>query len=505
MTERAAMTNALMWFRADLRVHDNTALWHAMKTCRGGGGEAGGVIGVFTICPAQWKKHDWAGVKVDFLLRTLKVLSDDLAAVNMPLVVLECPTFRDVPPLLLATAKQHRCGSLFFNDEYEVNEAERDADVRELFEQNGLEVESFTDQVVLPPGSVRTGEGRYYTVFTPFKKAYYAELDRRRGGASGKGSPIEPLAKPRKLETVVDEKPSNVPAGVEGFESHVTKDVREKLYPAGEHAAMKRLKAFLARKAESYKDRRDFPAEDATSVLSPYLAIGAVSPRQCFHAAVEANGGRLDNPKNPGLSAWISELTWREFYKHILVGFPRVSKGRAFKPETDKLTWRSDEQDFAAWCEGRTGVPIVDAGMRQLMATGWMHNRLRMVAAMYLTKDLFIDWRWGERHFMQHLVDGDLSQNNGGWQWSASTGNDAAPYFRIFNPVSQSRKFDADGLFIRRYVPELASLDGGPGGKGEIHDPSEMPELARAQIEYPPPIVDHSAARDRTIKAFQAL
>ena len=248
---------------------------------------------------------------------------------------------------------------------------------------------------------------------------------------------------------------------------------------------------------DAYGNARDFPALNGTSALSPYLACGAISPRQCLAAATAADGQRLQAGR-AGPTAWITELIWREFYRHVLVGFPRVCRNRAFKVQTDRIRWRRDEDDFGSWCAGRTGVPIVDAAMRQLLETGWMHNRLRMVVAMYLTKDLFIDWRQGERFFMTHLVDGDFASNNGGWQWAASTGTDAAPYFRIFNPISQSRRFDPDGTFIHRYCPELADL----GGRA-IHDPAALPPPARGAIDYPDPIVDHTRARARVMAAFR--
>ena len=202
----------------------------------------------------------------------------------------------------------------------------------------------------------------------------------------------------------------------------------------------------------------------------------------------------------PGPATWISELIWREFYRHVLVGFPRVGMNRAFKPATERLPWRADEGRFRAWCEGRTGYPIVDAGMRQLAQTGWMHNRLRMIVAMFLSKDLFIDWRRGERHFMRHLVDGDLASNNGGWQWSASTGTDAAPNFRVFNPFAQSRKFDPDGEFIRRWVPELGGADA-----RVLHDPALLACERRAGLAYVEPVCDHSVARQHVIAAFRTL
>jgi deoxyribodipyrimidine photo-lyase len=236
-----------------------------------------------------------------------------------------------------------------------------------------------------------------------------------------------------------------------------------------------------------------------TSRLSPYLAVGVVTARQCLRAAIDANRGRLDRG-HPGPRAWIDELIWREFYRHVLVGFPRVSMNRAFRPETEPLPWRQDERQFKAWCQGRTGVPIVDAAMRQLQQEGWMHNRLRMIVAMYLAKDLFIDWRRGERHFMHHLIDGDLASNNGGWQWAASTGTDAAPYFRVFNPHRQSRRYDPEGLFIRRYVPELRELD-----SGSIHDPSAIDRRDFSRLGYPAPLCDHGQARRQVISAFKRL
>jgi deoxyribodipyrimidine photo-lyase len=265
---------------------------------------------------------------------------------------------------------------------------------------------------------------------------------------------------------------------------------------------MKRLSGFCERRLRAYKEQRDTPSIDATSMLSPYLNAGVVSPRQCIVMARDANGGRYDDraPGHAGGAHWISEVIWREFYQHVLVGFPRVCMHRAFRPATERLVWEQNPEHLQRWKEGRTGVPIVDAAMRQMNTMGWMHNRLRMVAAMYFTKDLFLDWRLGERYFMQTLVDGDLGSNNGGWQWSASTGTDAAPYFRIFNPASQSKRCDPDGEFIRRWVPELRDVEG-----EAIHEPGALPGLLRQRVEYPEPLVDHDVARERVLRAFKGL
>lgn len=493
---------ALVWFRNDLRVSDNTALHAAAHEV----GREGSVVGLFLLSPDQWNEHDWSGVKVELIRRSLEVLSAVLAALNIPLLIVPAPRFRDAPAVIVRLAREHACDSLHFNHEYELNERRRDDAVNGACAKVGIRTHGHHDQVLLPPGEVRTGEGKFYTVFSPFKRAYYKMLEDRglsTGSARSADGVARVLPTPSKFKPT-GIAPSPVPASISGFSTTIPAT----RWPAGEHAARKRLKLFIDTAIGTYKARRDHPAIDATSVLSPYLSIGCISPRECLHAALGVTGGKLDSPAASlaGATHWISELIWREFYRHILVGFPRVCMGKAFKPATDRIRWSDNDNHFQAWCQGRTGVPIVDAGMRQLLTTGWMHNRVRMIVAMYLTKDLFIDWRKGERHFMRHLVDGDLAQNNGGWQWSASTGTDAAPYFRIFNPITQSRKFDPDGTYIRTYVPELAGLDGGgESGEGPIHDPTELPSLLRSQLDYPEPVVDRASVKDRVLQAFQGL
>jgi len=471
-----------MWFRNDLRIEDNPALTEACRR------SDRGVVAVFVCTPEQWRQHDWAPVKVDFIRRTLVELSEDLSSKNIALKILTAPNFRGVPQALVDLAQEYDCNALFFNEEYEVNEQQRDEAVSEQFESERGEVYTFTDQCVFRPGSIRTGEGRFYTVYSPFKRSWYKAYE-------SNPEVVSPLSKPRKLPEMVG-KPGKIPGFFDGYKeipSHAEQWV------AGEKAANRRLSSFLERRIESYQDKRDFPSIDATSVLSPYLACGSISLRRCVHEAVQRNGGQISKG-SPGAVHWISELIWREFYKHILVGFPRVSMHRAFNHSTERINWIRNEEHLDAWKEGRTGVPIVDAAMRQLVQTGWMHNRLRMITAMYLTKNLFIDWREGERFFMQHLVDGDLAANNGGWQWSASTGTDAAPYFRIMNPHSQSKRFDPNGDFIRTYLPELDRLS-----NVDIHDPSQLPPLAKAKLDYPDPIVDLSKTRQHAIEAFQSL
>lgn len=470
----------MMWFRADLRTRDNTALSAACAAA------SKGVLAVFTICPKQWREHDWGDMKVDFLRRSLEELSEGLESRNIALKFIQRDAFEGIEGDLLALAREHHCNALFFNEEYEANERKRDAAVAATFAKAGLSVRSFHDQTCVPPGELRTQEDKPYTVYSPFKRKWYQHFK------DGHVPKAQGLAK--KQPEMVSSSDA-VPDKLGDFDPD---GGRPDLWKAGEDHALSRLRSFIQDRLDPYKEDRDYPAINGTSTISPYLAIGAISPRQCIEAALEANNGKIDGGSK-GAVHWMSEVIWREFYRQILLAFPRVSKHRAFNPKYD-IDWRSDDEakgQFSAWCQGKTGYPIVDAAMRQLNQTGWMHNRSRMAVAMFLSKDLLIDWRWGEKYFMQHLVDGDLASNNGGWQWSAATGTDAAPYFRIFNPISQSKKFDPDGDYIRTFVDELSSVKG-----NEIHAPWEHEGLLD-DTGYPERIVDHHEARDRALKAFK--
>lgn len=470
------MKKALVWFRRDLRVHDNPALFHACANA------AEGVIAVFILTPEQWKKHDDAPAKIDFWLRCLKPLSESLAALNIPLLIRKTSTFDGCADVICRLAKKYQSDSVFVNREYEVNEVSRDLKTETSLARIGVSMRHFHDRVIVPPEDVRTGDGRIYSVFTPFRRVWEPlAFDN-----------LKVLRKPKKQkETNVPL--SRVPGRVEGF---AAQGPSAELWPAGEREAQRRLRKFCKR-ISLYGDERDFPALDGTSVLSPYLTAGAISPRQCLAAALKT--GNYEIGKKSGASVWISELSWRDFYTHVLVGFPRVSKHLPFKPKTDQIAWRHQESELLAWQTGQTGFPLVDAGMRQLKQTGWMHNRLRMVVAMFLTKILLIDWRLGEACFMKNLIDGDLAANNGGWQWSASTGTDAVPYFRIFNPFSQSKRFDPDGTFIKTYCPELENI---PASR--LHDLDKFAAAAR-ECNYPKYIVDYKAGRQRTLAAFKAI
>jgi deoxyribodipyrimidine photo-lyase len=474
----------LVWFRSDLRTIDNAALSLATRQ------STRGVVGVFIISPSEWRAHDVAPVKLDLMLRSLAVLRTSLEKLRIPLLVRRAETVSEIPSLLTALCAKHECDALAFNKEYEVNESRRDARVLAACKAAGVVTHACTDQSIIEPGEVRTGEGRFFTVYSPFKRAAYKFIQAH--------DSLRAHPAPKAQATLVCTS-DDVPTAIEGWHS----DIDPALWPAGEHEAQRALEQFIQHRSRSYKVDRDFPALPGTSALSPHLAIGTISPRQCVLAAYQANADAKGSPLdsgNEGLAHWISEVLWREFYIHILVGYPRVCMHRAFQLPTEAIRWNDNPQHFEAWCQGKTGVPIVDAGMRQLRQTGWMHNRLRMVTAMYLTKNLFIDWKIGEKWFMQHLVDGFLASNNGGWQWSASTGTDAAPYFRIMNPVSQSQRFDPKGDFLRQFVPELAGLQG-----EAIHEPWELPGLLRSRLQYPEPLVDLSKTRQAAIDRFAAV
>lgn len=468
---------AIVWFRTDLRVRDNPALHAAAASA------TKGVVALYVVSPKDWERHDDAPVKVEFILRNLRELSKELESRNIALAIETARHFSDVPGIVLDVAKKHECDAVHFNRDYEVNERERDDEAKRLLEESGRAVHAHDGGVALPPGNVLTNGGGFYTVYSPFKRKWRERFD-----ALGRPEPL-PICK--KQSEMVG-RPGAIPERVKGFESSVDPDE----WPGGEAHAKRRLDAFLESRIDDYKERRDIPSVNGTSTMSPYLTSGVVSARQLIHAAMGVNQNKHDAGKN-GVVGWIEEIVWREFYKHMLIGFPRVSKHRPLQLDTEKVRWKSNDAHFDAWKEGRTGFPIVDAAMRQLTTRGWMHNRLRMITASFFSKDLFLDWREGERWFMRNLVDGDLASNNGGWQWSASVGADAQPYFRVFNPTSQGEKFDKDGDFVREYVEELRDVDA-----KEIHDPSP---LTRERVGYPAPIVDHKKAREHAIEAFKKV
>jgi deoxyribodipyrimidine photo-lyase len=467
------MTEAV-WFRCDLRLADQPALAAARRN--------GPAIGLYVISPEQWSSHPEAPTKLELWRRLLQHLQPLLAKRGVALKLLRVQRWDEVPQKLLEFCQTHGITQLHCNREQGAYERARDRATYQLLADHGIELVGHDGQTLLPPGSLKTGSDATYRVFSPFARACRAKLAAE-GFQLASVPPLSPLPAGVTPDDIDEFWPEDLPSLAQYWSADLD-------------LVTERIKSFVSNGARQYDYARDFPAMPGTSQISPYLTAGAISPKHCLHLALQENQGEYESG-SAGIRSWINELIWREFYWHLLHGFPKLSMHEPLREQTNAVQWRDAEQDINAWREGRTGVPIVDAAMHQLLQTGWMHNRLRMVVAMFLTKNLLIDWRVGERFFMEHLIDGELAANNGGWQWSASTGADSAPYFRVFNPVSQSQKFDPDGAFIRQWLPQLASLD-----RKSIHDPSP---IERASLGYPEMIVDLKTSRQRAIEAFKAL
>lgn len=476
--------NQLIWFRQDLRVRDHAALWHASQQ--------GPCIGLIILSPKQWKMHHDAPIKINFYLRQLQQLKKELEQLNIPLIIQVIPYWKDIADYIGKLCTHLNIENVYSNIEIGVNELKRDKTVQDFLNQQGKELFLFHDRTIFPLCSIRNQSQQPYQVFGAFKKSCYSKLD-----ISGL-----PQCYP------IPEKQSSYPASFSKISSLTLEDIeaffdpsvskeQQDLWPAGENFALEQLDIFIKDHLSDYKLERDFPNVRGTSQLSPYLNIGILSIRQCLQALFRAEHGNF-HLTNEGQQTWLDELIWREFYQHILFDFPHVSKHIPFKKDTQKIKWNHNPEHLIAWQTGQTGIPIIDAGMRQLLKTGWMHNRVRMITAMFLCKNLLIDWRVGEQWFMEHLIDGDLAANNGGWQWCASTGTDAVPYFRIFNPIAQSKKFDPNGDYIRQWVEELAHLD-----NKAIHEPYST--KTNIQLNYPKPIVDLKETRLKAIETFKSI
>jgi deoxyribodipyrimidine photo-lyase len=418
----------LFWFRRDLRLTDNAGLYHALRDHKN-------IVPVFIFDTTILNGlDDKADKRVQFIHRTLSGLKNKLEEAGSSLLVLygdPVELFKTIAPKVIYT-----------NHDYEPYARQRDAQVAAVLEKNGSVLKTYKDQVIFEKDEVTKDDGNPYTVFTPYSKKWKARLT----PFFYKPYPVEKyFSSFKKLNPLPFPSLSEI-----GFT---------------ETAARFPERTIRQSTLENYHKTRDFPALPGTSRLSVHLRFGTVSIRKLVQIALKKN------------SLWLNELIWREFYHMILWHFPHVEK--AFKPQYDSVKWRNNENEFAAWCEGKTGYPIVDAGMRELNETGFMHNRVRMITASFLTKHLLIDWRWGEAYFAKKLLDFDLAANNGGWQWAAGSGCDAAPYFRVFNPYLQTSKFDPDLTYIKRWVPEYDSFS------------------------YPKPIVQHEFARTRVLKVYK--
>jgi deoxyribodipyrimidine photo-lyase len=471
----------LMWFRRDLRVDDNAALYHALRTCRQ-------VVCAFVFDKPILDALPRADRRVEFIRESLVELETELRQLGGGLVVRHAVAEDEIPALARALDVQ----AVFANRDDEPAALARDTHVFGALANAGILFQTFKDQVIFERDEVVTKAGAPYTVFTPYKRAWLQKVDSfflkpypTRGYADALVPPPEALHTPVPTLQDIGFQPTNlgrleIPTGAQGG------------------AAL--FDDFFQR-IDRYQVARDYPAVRGPSYLGVHLRFGTVSIRQMAGVAHQ-----LSLQGDNGAATWLSELIWRDFYFQVLAHHPRVADGKSFRPEYDKIQWHHGKHAdglFDAWCKGRTGYPLVDAAMLQINQSGYMHNRLRMVVASFLCKDLGLDWRRGEAYFAEHLNDFELASNNGGWQWASSSGCDAQPYFRIFNPVTQSERFDPEGKFIRRYLPQLAKLS-----NAAIHAPwaASPVELEAAGVKlgdnYPKPLVDHAEARERTLQRY---
>lgn len=411
-----------------------------------------------------------------FIRHALADLARNLEHLGSGLVIRDGPAAEELPRF----AAEVNAGAVYAAEVFDGETRARDERIRTALAGRGIQWFTLPDTLLQQPGEVLTGSGQPYRVFTPFKRTWLAGADRI----------PQPLPRIRKLPAL----PRSIRPGALPWDRPQG--------TGGETGALKKWQRFLDGPILEYSRQRDLPGIDGTSGISPFLSHGAISIRRVYHDAMALRRD-AEKPGRASLDLFVSELVWREFYYHIAAFFPFVVE-RAFREELAGIRWTGTETAFQAWSEGRTGYPIVDAALRQLQQEGWVHNRTRMIAASFLTKDLHIDWRRGEKLFLERLVDADIASNNGGWQWTAGTGTDASPWFRIFNPVTQGKRFDPDGIYVRKYVPELARVP-----DRYLHTPWLMPESLQGTSgviigrDYPAPIVDHAGARIRTLALYR--
>ncbi len=466
------MTRSIVWFRRDLRLADNATLVAAIRQ--------GELIPVFVIDLVLLQSERVEAKRVAWLAANLRTLDRSLRERGSQLIVRRGEPSAE----LIKLARETQATNVFFNLDLTPYARRRDRRVALELERNGITVESFDDMTVHHPEDVVTATGRPYQVFTAFKKTWLE------------------LPKPAdEAEALPEHMPLTVPVA----SLPIDFDEMGELPESGEAAALDRLNEFLEETIYSYGTGRNLLDQKATSFLSPYLRFGALSIRQAYLGAKATIDLAEDKVSRAGAEAWLNELIWREFYLALLYHFPHTIE-QPLRGQFTDFEWLDDDESFQAWCSGRTGYPAVDAAMRMLNATGWMPNRARMIVASFLTKDLLIDWRKGERYFMQQLIDGDSAANVGGWQWAAGVGADAQPFFRVFNPTLQGRRFDPAGMFVKRWLPELARVP-----IELVHEPWQLSLTDQRKYgviigrDYPAPIVDHAFARARALRHYRNI
>ena len=454
----------LFWHRRDLRISDNIGLAAARE-------RSAKIVGVFCLDPQILETDDIAPARVTYMIGCLQALQQRYTQVGSQLLIVHNNPIRAIPALAVAL----KAKAVFWNSDVEPYSQTRDREVMAALKEQGIECQQTWDQLLHPPEEIRTGAKTPYTVYTPFWRNW---------SSRPKAQPVATLENALGLT----ETEAEIAQQVGVIELPSAQDLgyiweQELIIQPGEAPAQAQLEEFTNYHITKYQEERNFPGIDGTSRLSAALKLGAIGIRTVWQATLEAAEHSHSQEAENSIRTWQQELAWREFYQHAMYHFPELASG-AYRDTFKNFPWRNNQQHFQAWCEGKTGYPIVDAAMRQLNQSGWMHNRCRMIVASFLTKDLIINPQWGEKYFMQKLIDGDLSANNGGWQWSASSGMDAKP-LRIFNPASQAQKFDGEGEYIRQWVSELRSVD------SEYLVTGKIPPLELQACGYPAPIVDH--------------
>lgn len=455
----------IWWIRRDLRLANNQALLTALDA-----GEQ--VIPTFIIDPVFQDSPMVGEKRRMFLWAGLRQLDQSLRKRGSYLVIRRGKPKEALKKLWAET----NATFIFAEEDYTPYARRRDRGVQE-----SLPLKHVAGLTIHHPHSIAKADNTPYRVYSPFRRSW--------------------LRQPR--SDLLYLAPFHIPTPPAIESCAIPESKLPVLYPAGETPAQQALQTFLTHPIYNYDISRNLPGRDETSNLSPYLRWGMISAQQAVISASQAMKNAPNKASRDSAETWLHELIWREFFMSIMYHYP-FARRHSFRENLRGIAWRNDPAEFAAWCEGRTGYPIVDAGMHQLAQTGWMHNRVRMITASFLVKDLLIDWRWGERWFMQHLLDGDLAVNNGNWQWVAGTGTDSAPYFRIFNPTTQSKKFDPAGTYLRRWLPQLTHIP-----DKYIHQPHTMPAAIQQQANchigqhYPPPLIDHKIARQRTLAAYK--
>ncbi|CAL4321151.1 FAD-binding domain-containing protein [Buchnera aphidicola] len=466
--------NNLIWFRNDLRIHDNKALYFSCKN------KKKNVIALFISTPEQWKTHDMSGMQAYFIYKRLIFLKKILKKINISLFYKELKNYKDSIEYLLYFCKKYKINKVFYNYQYELNEKNRDIKIKELLMLNKIYIKGFHDNILIDPKLIKNNSGFSYKIFRFFRKKSLKIFKKKK---------IKLFKTPQKRKKNII-----IQSHIKSF-TYKYKIFNKKIFPFQDNKIKKKINLFFKKKIFTYFKEKDFPILNNTSQFSLYLSLGIFSIRKIFYYILNL---KIKNKKN--LLVFIDKLLWREFFKHLFFQYSILSKNKSFKIWEKKIKWNTNKKHLNSWKKGLTGYPIIDAGMRELNINGWINNRVRMITANFLVKNLFIDWKLGARHFMSKLIDADFSLNTGNWQWISSIGSDSVPYIRTFNPYVQSKKFDFQGKYIKKYIIELRNVP-----SKYIHNPQVWLKKNEPHSKYPKPIVKYEKVKNIFIKKIKKI